>query len=72
MLGRLFSRLDAGQLGGPPVEDQTTEAMAELARFEEVKKRPAELAGAGEIDLVDLPGSPSRERAQDERPTRSL
>ena len=53
VLGRLFSRLDESQLHEPLPDDPTAEVIAELARLEEVKKRLAELAGAGEMDLAE-------------------
>lgn len=68
VLGRLFSRLDPAQLHQPPADDPTAEAMAELARLEEVKKRLAELAGAGEMDLAEY----REARAANERKAQSL
>jgi hypothetical protein len=53
VLGRLFSRLDPEQLAEAPADDPTAEAMAELARLEEVKRRLAELVGSGEMELAE-------------------
>ena len=53
VVGRLFSRIDQAKLAGAPGDGPAAEAMAELVRLEEVKKRLAELAGAGEMDLVE-------------------
>lgn len=53
VLGRVFSRIDESQFQEPPADDPAAEAMAELARLEEVKRRLAELAGAGEMDLAE-------------------
>ena len=53
VVGRLFSRVDGSQLQEPTADDPAAKAMAELVRLEELKKRLAELAGAGEMDLVE-------------------
>ena len=68
VLGRLSSRLDESQLQEPSADDPTAEAMTELAHLEEVKKRLAELAGAGEMDLAEY----REARAANERKVQSL
>jgi site-specific DNA recombinase len=68
VLGRLFSRLDEAQLAVPPADGPDAGAMAELARLEQVKKRLAELAGAGEMDLVEY----REARAANERKVQAL
>ncbi len=54
VLERLFSRIDPEQLHEQPADDPAEQAMAELARLEGVKRQLAELAGSGELDLVEF------------------
>jgi hypothetical protein len=68
VLGRIFSRIDTAQLHTAPADDPTEEALAELARLEGVKKRLAELAGSGEMDLEEFRAA----RAANERAMQSL
>ena len=68
VLGQLFSRLDEAQLAGPPADGPDAGAMVELSRLEEVKRRLAELAGAGEMDLVEY----REARAANERKVQAL
>ena len=68
VLGRLFNRLDTAQLHEARTDDHTEEAVAELALLEGVKKRLAELAGSGEMDLEEFRAS----RAANERAMQSL
>ena len=68
VFGRLFSRIDMAQLHEAPAGDPTQQAAAELARLEERKRRLAELAGSGDMDLEEFRAA----RAANERAMQSL